>query len=70
VEDALRAMMIEAAYQLHLNHEIGSIESAKKVDFCVFESNPLEIDPRELKDIPAWGTVFDGELNPVNKITV
>ena len=65
VEDALRAMTIEAAYQLHLNHEIGSIEFGKKADFCVLEADPLKIDPMELKDIPVWGTVFGGELNPV-----
>lgn len=65
VEDALRAMTIEAAYQLHLNHEIGSIEFGKKADFCVIEANPLEIDPEDLKDLPVWGTVFGGDLNPV-----
>jgi len=64
VEDALRAMTIEAAYQLHLNQELGSIEFGKKADFCVLEADPLEIDPIELKDIPVWGTVFGGEINP------
>jgi hypothetical protein len=64
VEDALRAMTIEATYQLHLNQEIGSIEFGKRADFCVLEADPLEIDPLELKDIPVWGTVFGGELNP------
>ena len=64
VFDALRAMTIEAAYQLHLNQEIGSIEFGKKADFCVLETDPLEIDPIELKDIPVWGTVFGGEINP------
>ena len=63
VEDALRAMTIEAAYQLHLNHEIGSLEFGKKADFCVLEVDPLEIDPEDLKDLPVWGTVFGGELN-------
>lgn len=66
VEDALRAMTIEAAYQLHLDHEVGSIEFGKKADFCVLEADPLEIDPMELKDIPVWGTVFGGKLNPAN----
>lgn len=65
VEDVLRAMTIEAAYQLHLDHEIGSIEFGKKADFCVLEADPLEIDPKELKDIPVWGTVFGGRLNPI-----
>lgn len=67
VADTLRAMTIEAAYQLHLNHEIGSIEFGKKADFCVLEADPLEIEPKELMDIPVWGTVFSGELNPVKK---
>ena len=65
VDDALRAMTIEAAYQLHLNSEIGSIEFGKKADFCVLEADPLKIDPMELKDIPVWGTIFGGELSPV-----
>ena len=67
VQDALRAMTIEAAYQLHLDAEVGSIEFGKKADFCVLEADPLEIDPLELKDIPVWGTVFGGELNPARR---
>ncbi len=64
VEDALRAMTIDAAYQLHLDSEIGSIEFGKKADFCVLEADPTEIDPMELKDIPVWGTVFSGRPSP------
>jgi predicted amidohydrolase YtcJ len=64
VEDALRAMTIEAAYQLHLDHMIGSIEFGKKADFCVLEADPLEIDPMDLKDMPVWGTVFAGIPHP------
>lgn len=64
VEDVLRAMTIEAAYQIHMDREIGSIEFGKKADFCVLEADPLEIDSMELKDIPVWGTVFAGEPNP------
>ena len=64
VEDALRAMTIEAAFQLHLDHEIGSIEFGKKADFCVLEADPLKIDPTKLKDIPVWGTVFGGKPCP------
>jgi hypothetical protein len=64
VADVLHAMTLEHAYQLHLDHEIGSIQFGKKADFCVLEADPLEIDPMELKDMPVWGTVFGGELNP------
>ena len=65
VEDALRAMTIEAAYQLHLDSEIGSIEFGKRADFCVLEDDPLEIEPMDLKEIPVWGTIFSGNPNPV-----
>jgi len=64
VEDALKAMTIEAAYQLHLDHMVGSIEFGKKADFCVLEADPLEIDPMDLKDMPVWGTVFAGNPHP------
>jgi predicted amidohydrolase YtcJ len=64
VGDALKAMTIEAAYQLHLDHMIGSIEFGKKADFCVLEADPLEIDAMELKDMPVWGTVFGGTPYP------
>jgi predicted amidohydrolase YtcJ len=57
-------MTIEAAYQMHLDAEIGSVAFGKKADFCVLEADPLEIDPMGLKDIPVWGTVFGGALNP------
>jgi predicted amidohydrolase YtcJ len=57
-------MTIEAAYQLHLYYEIGSIEFGKKAAFCVLEADLLENDRMELKDIPVWGTIFAGEPNP------
>lgn len=60
VAEVLRAMTLEAAYQLHLDHEIGSVEFGKKADFCVLEADPLEVGPQGLKDIPVWGTVFGG----------
>ena len=68
VQDVLRAMTIEHAFQLHLDHEIGSIAFGKKADFCVLEADPLEIDPMELKDIPVWGTVFGGKPNPASPV--
>ena len=48
-----------------MDHEVGSIEFGKKADFCVLEADPLTIDPDELKDMPVWGTVFEGSPNPV-----
>jgi predicted amidohydrolase YtcJ len=60
VDTAMRAVTIDAAYQLKLDHEIGSLEAGKFADFVVLESDPYEVDPVALKDIGVWGTVVGG----------
>jgi len=65
VMDAMKAITVDAAYQLKLDHEMGSIESGKLADFAVLEDDPLEVDPMKLKDIEVWGTVLGGVLQPV-----
>lgn len=64
VYDALRAVTVDAAYTLRMDHEVGTIESGKWADFAVLEADPLEVDPLEVKDVPVWGTVLAGVANP------
>ena len=45
---------------------IGSIRAGKLADFTVLESDPYSVDIRELNKIKVWGTVFEGELHPLN----
>lgn len=59
-EDALQAITLGAAYTLHMNHLVGSIETGKYADFAVLDDNPLECSPDSLKDIPVWGTIVGG----------
>jgi len=61
VYDALYAVTLDAAYQLKMDHEIGSIEPGKWADFAVLEKDPFNVDPMELKDIKVWGTVLAGK---------
>lgn len=58
--DALHAVTLGPAYQMHLDHEIGSIEVGKRADFAVLAEDPLEVDPLHLRDIEVWGTVLGG----------
>ena len=58
--DALWAVTQDAAYQMHMDHEIGSIECGKFADFAVLDESPLDIDPMKIKDIRVWGTVVGG----------
>jgi predicted amidohydrolase YtcJ len=60
LEDALRAITIDAAYVLGLEHEIGTLRAGKRADFTVLEQDPFEVGAAGLKDIEIWGTVFGG----------
>ena len=62
VAEALWAVTMGAAYTLHMDGEIGSIETGKKADFAVLEDDPTACDPAALKDIPVWGTVQGGRV--------
>jgi len=67
VAEALRAVTVEAAYQLHLDHELGSIEAGKRADFTVLEADPFEVDPLALREVPVWGTVLGGLAYPAER---
>lgn len=60
VADALKAATIGAAFQLKLDHLIGSIEVGKLADFAVLDDDPLSVDPVKIKEIGVWGTVVGG----------
>ncbi len=65
IEQAMRAITVDAAYILGLEHEVGSIRAGKKADFTVLEADPFETPPGDLKDIPIHGTVFEGRPAPL-----
>ena len=65
--EGLKAITINAARILGLDHEIGSIRAGKKADFTVLSDNPLEIDPMKIKDIEINATIFEGKVFKINK---
>jgi hypothetical protein len=64
-EGALKAVTIEAAYSLKMEHEIGSITPGKLANFTILAENPVTCDPMKIKDINVWGTVVEGKKLPV-----
>lgn len=68
VEDALRGITVDAAWLMRMEDEIGSIRAGKRADFAVLEEDPLKIKPQRLRDIKVWGTVFAGDVRPVNSL--
>lgn len=67
VEEAFKAVTIDAAHAMRKENEIGSIDIGKKANFTIFDENPLKADELELKDLEIWGTVYEGEVFPIGK---
>lgn len=62
VPEALRTITLGAAYTLHLDGEVGSIECGKRADFAVLEDDPREMGAEGLKDTRVWGVVQGGRI--------
>ncbi len=56
---ALRAVTIDAAWQIHREAELGSIEAGKLADLVVLSDNPLD-RPDSIRDIEVLRTVVGG----------
>jgi len=62
IQEAMYAITLGAAYTLHMDQEIGSIEIGKRADFAILEDDPFDSEPDSLKDIAVWGTVQGGRI--------
>lgn len=61
VESAIRAMTIEAAWQLRSDHEIGSLEVGKLADMVVLDEDPRKVASDDIKNIKILETWMNGE---------
>ena len=66
---ALRAITINAAYSWQMEESLGSIKVGKIANFTILQQNPYSVELEMLKDIPVYGTVFEGTLFPVRQQT-
>ena len=68
VDQALRAITIDAAFVLNRDDRLGSIEVGKHADFVVLDDDPYEVDPKRLRNIGIRGTVLAGEVHTSGSI--
>jgi predicted amidohydrolase YtcJ len=61
---ALKAITIDAAYSIQQEKKVGSIQVGKDANLTILEQNPYEVAPRDLQDIPVWGTMLEGRVQP------
>ena len=62
VEALVRGFTIDAAYQLHMEDEIGSIEVGKKADLAVLDQDIFSIDPYAIHRTKVVLTMLDGAI--------
>jgi predicted amidohydrolase YtcJ len=61
VDDAIRAITIDAAYQIFADDKVGSIEVGKQADFVVLEKNPRTTPAADIRNIKVKETWVDGK---------
>jgi hypothetical protein len=60
IDEAIKAVTINAAYQLFLEDKVGSLEKGKLADMVVLSENPKKIDPLQLDQIRVMETYREG----------
>lgn len=66
VDDAIKAITINAAYQLKMEDYIGSIEVGKYADFVILKEDPYEVAAPNLDEIKVCETYVNGMVKYQN----
>ncbi len=61
VDDAIRAITINAAYQIFADNIVGSLEVGKQADLVILEKNPRKTSPADIRNIKVNETWLDGK---------
>ena len=61
IDDAIRAVTINAAYQIMSDDKIGSLEVGKRADLVILTKNPRTTKPEEIAKIKVKETWIDGK---------
>ena len=62
VASLVRGFTIDAAYQMHMDDEIGSIEVGKKADLVILDQNIFEIEAYDIHKTEVVLTMMDGDI--------
>jgi predicted amidohydrolase YtcJ len=62
IDTLIRGYTLDAAYQLHMEDIIGSLEVGKKADLVILDKNLFDVDAYEIHKTQVVMTVMDGSV--------
>ena len=62
IEEAVKGFTLDAAFSSFEEDVKGSIEPGKLADITVLERDLVEVPTDEIKDVPVWMTMVNGEI--------
>jgi len=62
LEQAIKAVAINPAWQIRMEDKLGSLEVGKYADLVVLDRNLFDIDPTEISDVMVMMTMMDGKF--------
>ena len=61
VESAIRAITINAAWQMMVEDIVGSLEAGKYADYVILENDPRKVEPSKISEIKVLETWLNGK---------
>lgn len=65
LDGALRAITIDAAKVIGMDHMVGSVASGKRADFVVLDSDPYKSGAARLNQVKVKAVIFEGQCNTI-----
>ena len=62
LKQAIQAATINAAYQLRLEHKVGSIEAGKLADLIILDRNLFDVPSHEIHNAKVLLTMMNGNV--------
>jgi hypothetical protein len=62
LEQGIKAITINVAWQIRMEDKLGSLEVGKYADLVVLEQNLFDVSPDKVADVKVVATVMDGEF--------
>ncbi len=66
VDNAIRGITINAAWQMFMDDQIGSLEVGKLADLVILSENPRKTNSKELHEIDVLATYLEGRKIAIN----